>query len=152
MAERLVQLAEKKERCRQLTVSVHHIGCGHDTGDSVLLVPDEDEAGGFQCAEHIDQLLVIPGLVSADDGVRETRRRTGVARLSDRLPGHRAPQRVRAGKLGEVISPWLARSASIRWLMRWPRLLAAHSASRSRTEISTGSLASARLRASFRNS
>ena len=102
MAEHLVQLTEKEERCRELTVSVHHVSCGHDAGDSVLLVPDEDKVGCFQRGEYIDQFLVIPGLVSADDGGAETRGRTGVAGLRDRLPGHRAPQRVCTGKHCEL--------------------------------------------------
>ncbi len=85
MAERLIQLTKKEERCCQLAVSVHYVSCGHDAGDSVLLVPDEDEVGCFQRGEYIDQFLVIPGLMSADDGVAETRGRTGMACLRDRL-------------------------------------------------------------------
>lgn len=71
MAERLIQLTEKEERCRQLAVSVHHVCCSHDSGDGVLLVPDENEVRCLQRGEYIDQFLVIPGLMSADDGGAE---------------------------------------------------------------------------------
>src|ERR1035438_2426752 len=89
MAEHLVKLTQKEERRRELTVSVHYVSCGQDAGDSVLLVPNENEVGCFQRGEYIDQFLVIPGLVSADDGGAESGGRTGVAGLRDRLPGHR---------------------------------------------------------------
>jgi hypothetical protein len=78
------------------------VRCRDDPRYGLLVVPDEDEVPGFQVGRDLDQFLVVACLTGRDDRVGEGGAGVTVARVSDRLPGDRAAEAVRALQDGKL--------------------------------------------------